>query len=105
MRLLRAEQTINYMEQIKPPGFNGMALLFGPQYYAGYGNLKKGIILACVSALPITAFCVNVYCALKANRDLPVGKVAFNWKNAVIVGVLNSVLWVVVSSVIAGLKG
>jgi hypothetical protein len=63
---------------------NWYALVFGPYYYAGYGKMSKGIVMALIGSLPITAIFVNVYAAIKANKDLPVGKQEFNWKDCLI---------------------
>lgn len=64
-------------------GFSWMGLLFGGAYYAGYGQLVKGIIMAVISFIPLTAIPVNIYAGLKAKKQLPVGGQSFNWGAAV----------------------
>lgn len=65
-------------------GFSWMGLLFGGAYYAGYGQLTKGLIMAVISFIPITAIPVNIYAGLKAKKQLPVGEEAFEWPKAVL---------------------
>jgi hypothetical protein len=69
------------MEKVEKKGFSWMGFLFGPHYYSGYGDLKKGIILTLLCFMPLTALGVSIHCGLKANKELPVGQTAFNWKN------------------------
>ncbi|BDQ38755.1 hypothetical protein SYK_31150 [Pseudodesulfovibrio nedwellii] len=66
-------------------GFSWMGLLFGGAYYAGYGQLVKGLILAAISFTPLTAIPVNIYAGIKAKKQLPVGAQAFEWPKAVLV--------------------
>jgi len=73
-------------------GFSWMGLLFGGAYYAGYGQLVKGIIMAVISFIPLTAIPVNIYAGLKARKQLPVGSQSFNWGAAVGVFIIPVVL-------------
>lgn len=79
------------MEEKK--GWSWLGFFFAPYYYAGYGNLPKGLVLAVISGIvPLFAIVVGVYGGLKAKKELPIGQQAFNWKNfgialAVAVGV------------------
>jgi hypothetical protein len=82
---------------------NWYALFFGPYYYAGHGKMKKGIIMALLSFLPITAIIINVYAALNANKELEPKNKPFNWASALItlaVGVASTIitLMLIVSS-------
>lgn len=72
---------------------NWYALLFGPYYYAGYGKLAKGVIMALIGSLPLTLILVNLYAAFRANKELPIGECEFNWKYALgtaVVGLLST---------------
>lgn len=69
--------------------FNVLALFFAPAYYAGYGKVGKGVVFAIIGFLPITAIAVNIYAAFRANRDLPVKQVPFNWLFATLVLILS----------------
>jgi hypothetical protein len=90
------------MEKKVKTGFSWMGFLCGPHYYAGYGNLKKGIILALLCFMPLTALGVSIHCGLKANAELPVGRGEFNWKNVAITVAL-IVVMVIIEEGIFGL--
>lgn len=62
-----------------------MGLFFGGAYYAGYGRLTKGLIMAILSFIPLTAIPVNIYAGLKAKKQLPIRKQGFEWPQAVFV--------------------
>lgn len=67
-------------------GFSWLGFLFPPFYYAGYGALKKGLILTVLSIIPILGtFGVPIYAGLKAKSDLPIGKTDFKWANVLII--------------------
>ena len=66
-------------------GFNWLALLFHGFYYTGYGKLGKGILLLLITLIPYAFIAVGIYCGLKANSELPVGKQNFSWKSALLV--------------------
>jgi hypothetical protein len=85
-------------EAIANKGFNWMGFLFAPYYYAGYGNIQKGIILAVISFIPLTQIIVGIYAGKKANQELPVGKQEFDWKKATPVIILHLVIVAVVLS-------
>lgn len=90
------------MGRVEKRGFSWMGLLFGPSYYAGYGNMKKAVIMALLSFMPLTGLIVNVHCGLKANAELPVKEQAFQWKNvAIIAGIL--ILMLVIEEGVFGL--
>lgn len=80
------------MTQAEKKGFSWMGLLFGGAYYAGYGQLVKGLIMAVISFIPLTAIPVNIYAGLKAKKHLPVGAQAFEWPKAVLVFFIPMVL-------------
>jgi uncharacterized membrane-anchored protein YitT (DUF2179 family) len=87
-------------------GFNWLALFFAPYYYAGYGQLNKGIVLAVISGiLPIFAILVGIYGGLKANKELPIGEKEFNWKNVVITIITLLVVSIISMTLINALKG
>ena len=70
----------------KSLGWSWMGFLFNAYYYAGYGRMKKGIILIILSMLiPIFGIAVAVYCGIKAKSELPIGNAPFVWKNVLIV--------------------
>lgn len=70
-------------------GWSWMGFLFAPQYYAGYGNIKKGVILGIIgSIIPIILFFVGIYGGLKAKKELPIKQINFNWLNAILVSVM-----------------
>lgn len=74
---------------------NWFALFFGPYYYAGYGKMRKGVVMAILGSMPITAIMVNIYAALNANKELPVGQIDFDWKSSLItlaIGLASSAL-------------
>ena len=77
-------------------GWSWLGFFFGCYYYAGYGNLTKSIILAIISGImPLFALLINIYVALKAKQELPIGEVEFNWKNvgiAVLVSVITTII-------------
>ena len=74
----------------QPGKFNVMALLFSTAYYAGYGKVGKGILLSVIGFIPLTLIGVGIYAGMKANGELPVGKIPFSWGKAIGVSVLHS---------------
>lgn len=86
--LLRISKTKKMMEnKDKVPfyaSYQLYAFFFGPIYFAGYGKLRKGIILQIIS-LPVIGLFVGIYCLSKAKKELPIGEIPFNWKKASIV--------------------
>lgn len=84
-------------------GYNWFALLSGGgPYYAGYGNVTKGIILAVIAGiLPILAIIVAIYGGAKANKELPVRKVPFQWSKFALVLAIQSVVSIIIVSVIS----
>lgn len=86
-------------------GFNWLALFFAPHYYAGYGQLNKGIAFAVISGiLPILAIVVGVYGGMKANRELSINQSEFNWKNVVITIVTMLIVSVISITIIGTMK-
>lgn len=56
------------MEEKK--GWSWLGFFFAPYYYAGYGNLPKGLVLAVISGIvPLFAIVVGVYGGLKAKKS------------------------------------
>lgn len=73
-------------------GFSWMGLLFGGAYYAGYGQFAKGLIMAVISFIPLTALAVNIYAGFKAKKQLPIGGASFNWGAAVVAFIIPVIL-------------
>ena len=72
-------------------GWSWKGFFFAPYYYAGYGNLKRGLIYAVVGSFPLFSLVIAFMSGRNANKDLPIGKQEFNWKNAgitIVVGVV-----------------
>lgn len=80
------------MQTAEKKGFSLMGLIFGAYYYVGYGKLKKGLILGAISSFPLFAVFINIYLGFKAKKELPIGEVAFNWKNIFILFIIQLVL-------------
>jgi hypothetical protein len=60
----------NQVEEKK--GWSWLGFLFAPHYYAGYGQLGKGIVFAIISGFPPFAILVGIFGGLKAKKELPV---------------------------------
>lgn len=86
-------------------GWSWMGFLFAPHYYAGYGQLKKGLLLAVISGImPLIAIAVGIYGGLKARKELPIKEVAFNWKNVAFTSITLIVVSLISLTVISGMK-
>jgi len=93
------------MENQTKTKFNWIALLFnGGAYYAGYGSVKKGIIMSIIGFLPLTVILVNLYAGFKANQELPVKKKPFHWGKWFAVLVLHMAILSITFSLIQGFK-
>jgi len=91
------------METTTKTKFNWIALLInGGAYYAGYGKVKKGLLMALIGFIPLTVFCVNIYAGFKANKELPVKKQEFNWGKAIGVFLFQGLILTVSSVLIKG---
>ncbi len=66
-------------------GFNWMALIFAPMYYAGYGKIGMGLLFALIGIIPLAFIPVHFYAGYKANSDLAIGKTPFRWGSVAIV--------------------
>ena len=93
------------MESNQNKGWNWLAFFFAPAYYAGYGKLKKGIIYAVISGFPLFGIVIAILGGKNANKELPVGRVDFNWRNAVIAIVITLVSGFVLKTTINALNG
>jgi hypothetical protein len=82
----------NMMNAPEQKGFSWMGLLFGGAYYAGYGQFVKGLIMAAISFIPLTAIPVNIYAGIKAKKQLPVGAHPFEWPKASLVFLIPIIL-------------
>lgn len=71
----------NQVEEKK--GWSWLGFFFAPNYYAGYGKFKKGIILSLIQIIPLIGLFINIYAGIKAKKELPIGKQSFNWKLAI----------------------
>lgn len=59
-----------------------MGFIFSIYYYAGYGNMKKALCLTLVYYIPVIGWLIAmIYAGAKANEELPIKKIQFNWKN------------------------
>ncbi len=66
----------------KEEGWSWMGFFFAPYYYAGYGKLKAGIIMAVLlGIMPLVGIIVGFYGGWHAKRELPIKEVEFDWKN------------------------
>ncbi|WP_462146625.1 hypothetical protein [Pseudoalteromonas gelatinilytica] len=73
----------SFVPQKKPNGFSWWGLLGGAHYVSGYGDLRKGLMLAVISGLlPLFAIIVAIYTGSTANSSLQVKQIPFSWKNA-----------------------
>lgn len=91
------QQNVSTMSN-QPGKFNVMALLFSTAYYAGYGKVGKGIVLSVIGFIPLTLIGVGIYAGMKANNELPIGKIPFSWGKAIGVSVLHSGITIFVVS-------
>lgn len=66
---------------MKDKPFNLIAFFFAPFYYIGYGQVLRGVAFFLLSLLPIGAIVVSFWAGFRANKELPVGEVPFNWRN------------------------
>lgn len=86
-------------------GWSWIGFLFAPHYYAGYGQLKKGLLLAVISGImPLTAITVGIYGGLKARKELPIKEVEFNWKNVAFTVITFLMVNLISQTVISGMK-
>lgn len=93
-------------EKEEKKGWSWLGFLFNAYYFAGYGELKKAIMLIIPSVLiPIVGIGVAVYGGLKAKQELPIGEVEFNWKNVGIVLAIAIVCALVSQLIIQSLQG
>lgn len=72
-----------------------MGFLFNIYYYAGYGKLKKAIIMSLLMLLVIPMFIIPFYCGFKAKSELPIKQVPFSWGKVGIVVVVYIVVQIV----------
>lgn len=94
------------MEQTEvKQSWSWLGFFFAPYYYAGYGNLQKGLILAVISGLPLLAIFIGVYGGLKAKKELPIGNKEFNWKNVGITVVVSIIVSLISMTAIEMIKG
>ena len=90
----------------KKGGFSILALLFAPQYYAGYGKFGRGsifCILICINS--ILGLIAYIYAGFKAKSELPVGEKPFAWGPCVGMIVLHILLAVIATIVEISLEG
>lgn len=62
-------------------GWSWLGFLFAGYYYAGYGKLLQGIVMAVLSVIPIFGIAFMIYGGIKAKKELPVKEVDFKWAN------------------------
>lgn len=91
--------------EINKKGWSWLGFLFAPHYYAGYGQLKKGLLLAVISGImPLVAVAVGIYGGLKARQELPIKEVEFNWKNVAFTVITMIIVSLISQTVISKLK-
>ena len=93
----------NQVEEKK--GWSWLGFFFAPHYYAGYGNLKKGLIYAVIGAFPLFALIIGIIAGRSAKKELPIGKQDFKWANVIITVVVNIVVAIILQIVITSMKG
>lgn len=86
------QQQQGYQSAPAQPGFSIMGLLFNAAYYAGYGKVGKGALLAFIGFIPLTLIGVGIYAGLQANKELPVGRQNFSWPAAIGIAILQSII-------------
>jgi len=89
----------NQVEEKK--GWSWLGFLFAPSYYAGYGDMKKGLIFALISGFPLFALFICIYGGLKAKKELPIGKVDFKWVNVAIAVIITIVTSIILQNMIS----
>ncbi|MCK9477796.1 MAG: hypothetical protein M0R46_17925 [Candidatus Muirbacterium halophilum] len=94
----------NQVEEKK--GWSWLGFFFAPHYYAGYGNLKIGIIIAVIGGImPLFSIFTGIYGGMKAKKELPIGEQEFKWANVGITVVIIIVVSIISQMIIASLKG
>ena len=73
----------NQIEEKK--GWSWLGFFFAPLYYAGYGNIKKGVIYAIIGAFPLFGLIIAIIAGKNARKELPIGKQKFKWVNVVLI--------------------
>jgi len=76
-------------------GWSWLGFFFTSIYYAGYGKVGKGIILAIIGLIPLVPLIVGIYGGVKAKSELPIKNQNFNWIYGIILIVLNIVLFII----------
>ncbi|GAB7023803.1 hypothetical protein [Salidesulfovibrio brasiliensis] len=75
-------------------GFSWMGLLFGGAYYAGYGQLVKGLIMGAITGIfLLPGIFVHLYAGIKGKKDLPVGQQPFSWGKAIIAALVPGIVY------------
>lgn len=91
------------MEEKK--GWSWLGFLFAQHYYAGYGDLKKGVIYAILGGFPLFAIIIAILCGKNATNDLPIGKKEFNWVNVAITVAITIVSYIILKIIIQSIRG
>jgi len=81
-----------------------LGFLFAQHYYAGYGELKKGIFYAILGGFPLFAIIIAIMCGMNAKKDLPIGKQDFKWVNVALTVVITIVSSVLLKILIQSIK-
>lgn len=76
--------------------FNWLAFLFNSSYYAGKGNVKKGLIFSLFAWMPLFWIPIGIYCGKKANQELTSN--SFSWPMAISVGAVQVVVGLIAFS-------
>ena len=90
--------------QEEKKGWSWLGFFFAPYYYAGYGNLGKGILYAILGVFPLFGIIIAIISGKNARKDLPIGKQEFKWANVAIIFVLIVVFGFILQLTIQSIK-
>ncbi|MDT8446694.1 MAG: hypothetical protein RRB13_07335 [bacterium] len=75
------DEPFDFTKRLRERPFNLIAFFFAPFYYIGYGQIVRGIAFFFLSLIPVGAILVSFWAGFRANKELPIGEVPFNWRN------------------------
>lgn len=87
----------------KQTGFNWWAFFAAGPYFAGKGQLGKGLLMGCMSSHPLLLLIVGIYGGFSA-KELQSIK-SFSWGKAFIIVVVQVVAWNAIQNFITGYRG
>ena len=80
----------------KKESWSWKGFFFAPYYYAGYGELQKGMIMAVLGGIPFVGLIVGIYGGLKAKQELPIDQQSFSWSNAAPAIIVNLMIFIAI---------